>query len=119
MSIEAQALEVDKVKRSEHGIIVDPVSLRPDALVKDALEIMERYHISGVPITKDGTLVGILTNRDLRFETNYDQPVSNVMTRENLITAPVGTTVDEAIEIFKVHKIEKLPLVDSEFKLRG
>ncbi len=119
MSIEAQALEVDKVKRSEHGIIVDPVSLRPDALVKDALEIMERYHISGVPITKDGTLVGILTNRDLRFETNYDQPVSNVMTRENLITAPVGTTVDEAIEIFKVHKVEKLPLVDSEFKLRG
>lgn len=119
MSIEAQALEIDKVKRSEHGIIVDPISLSPDALVKDALEIMERYHISGVPITEDGTLVGILTNRDLRFETNYDQPVSNVMTRENLITAPVGTTVDEAIEIFKVHKVEKLPLVDSEFKLRG
>ncbi|MDD2201807.1 MAG: IMP dehydrogenase [Firmicutes bacterium] len=119
MSIEAQALEVDKVKRSEHGIIVDPIFLSPDALVKDALEIMERYHISGVPITEDGTLVGILTNRDLRFETDYDQPVSNVMTKENLITAPVGTTVDEAIEIFKAHKVEKLPLVDGKFKLRG
>ncbi|HPQ02229.1 MAG TPA: IMP dehydrogenase, partial [Bacillota bacterium] len=119
MSIEEQALEVDKVKRSEHGIIVDPIFLSPEASVREALEIMERYHISGVPITEDGTLVGILTNRDLRFETDYDQPVSNVMTKDGLITAPVGTTVDEAIEILKVHKVEKLPLVDEEFKLKG
>ncbi|HOO30965.1 MAG TPA: IMP dehydrogenase [Bacillota bacterium] len=119
MSIEEQALEVDKVKRSEHGIIVDPIFLSPEASVREALEIMERYHISGVPITEDGTLVGILTNRDLRFETDYDQPVSNVMTKDGLITAPVGTTVDEAIEILKVHKVEKLPLVDEKFKLKG
>ncbi|MEA4885018.1 MAG: IMP dehydrogenase [Clostridia bacterium] len=119
MSIEAQASEVDKVKRSEHGIIVDPIFLPPDALIRDALQIMERYHISGVPITEDGVLVGILTNRDLRFETNYDQPVANAMTKHGLITAPVGTTVDQAIEILKIHKVEKLPLVDEGFRLRG
>jgi IMP dehydrogenase len=119
MSISAQAAEVDKVKRSEHGIIVDPIFLPPEALIREALEIMERYHISGVPITEDGKLVGILTNRDLRFETHYDRPVSEAMTKNNLITAPVGTTVDQAIEILKQHKVEKLPLVDEEFRLRG
>ncbi len=119
MSIQAQAAEVDKVKRSEHGIIVDPIFLPPEALIREALEIMERYHISGVPITEDGKLVGILTNRDLRFETEFDRPVSEAMTRDNLITAPVGTTVDQAVEILKRHKVEKLPLVDEAFRLRG
>jgi len=119
MSIQAQAAEVDKVKRSEHGIIVDPIFLPPEASIREALEIMERYHISGVPITEDGKLVGILTNRDLRFETEFDRPVSMAMTRDNLITAPVGTTVDQAVEILKRHKVEKLPLVDEAFRLRG
>ena len=119
MSIQAQAAEVDKVKRSEHGIIVDPIFLPPEASIREALEIMERYHISGVPITEDGKLVGILTNRDLRFETEFDRPVSLAMTRDNLITAPVGTTVDQAVEILKRHKVEKLPLVDEAFRLRG
>jgi len=119
MSIQAQAAEVDKVKRSEHGIIVDPIFLPPEASIREALEIMERYHISGVPITEDGKLVGILTNRDLRFETEFDRPVSVAMTRDNLITAPVGTTVDQAVEILKRHKVEKLPLVDEAFRLRG
>ena len=120
MSIERQASEVDKVKRSEHGIIVEPIFLQPDALIKEALKIMERYHISGVPITNnDGKLVGILTNRDLRFETNLDQTVGEVMTKENLVTAPVGTTPEQAIVILQKHKIEKLPLVDSEFRLKG
>ena len=119
MSIQAQAAEVDKVKRSEHGIIVDPIFLPPDASIREALEIMERYHISGVPITEHGKLVGILTNRDLRFETEFDRPVSMAMTRDNLITAPVGTTVDQAVEILKCHKVEKLPLVDEAFRLRG
>ncbi|HHV61327.1 MAG TPA: IMP dehydrogenase [Firmicutes bacterium] len=119
MSIEKQALEVDKVKRSEHGVIVDPIFLGPDDTIRDALRIMERYRISGVPITKNGKLVGILTNRDLRFETNYDQPIENVMTKENLITAPVGTTIEEAKAILQKHKIEKLPLVDEEFNLKG
>ncbi len=119
MPVEKQAGEVDKVKRSEHGVIVDPIFLEPDNLIRDALEIMERYHISGVPITKHGKLVGILTNRDLRFETNYDQPIENVMTRENLVTAPVGTTLEEAKAILQRHKIEKLPLVDESFTLRG
>ncbi|MGE5592071.1 MAG: IMP dehydrogenase [Betaproteobacteria bacterium] len=119
MSIERQAGEVDKVKRSEHGIIVDPIFLEPHNLIRDALEIMERYHISGVPITKNGKLVGILTNRDLRFETNYDQPIENVMTKENLVTAPVGTTLEEAKSILQRHKIEKLPIVDENFMLKG
>ncbi len=119
MSIEMQADEVDKVKRSEHGVIVDPIHLGPDDLISDALKIMETYHISGVPITKNGKLVGILTNRDLRFETNFDQPIENLMTKENLITAPVGTTLEEAKAILQKHKIEKLPLVDENQTLRG
>lgn len=119
MSAEEQAGEVDKVKRSEHGIIVDPIFLPPEALVGEALEIMERYHISGVPITENGVLVGILTNRDLRFETDLSKSVSEAMTSRGLVTAPVGTTLDEAVEILKRHKVEKLPLVDEEFHLRG
>lgn len=119
MSVERQALEVDKVKRSEHGVIVDPIFLSPDNLVREAMALMERYRISGVPITENGRLVGIITNRDIRFEVNYDQPIANVMTKENLITAPVGTTLEQAKEIMRQYKIEKLPLVDDEFKLRG
>ncbi len=119
MSIEEQALEVDKVKRSEHGVIVDPFFLSPDHIVSDALELMERYHISGVPITTEGKLVGILTNRDIRFETNYTRLVSEVMTKENLITAKEGITLDEAQKILMKHKIEKLPIVDDEGMLKG
>lgn len=119
MTIEQQAGEVDKVKRSESGIIVDPIYLSPEHLIKDALEIMAHYRISGVPITKSGRLVGILTNRDLRFEENFERPVSEVMTKENLITAPVGTTLEEAKAILQEHRIEKLPLVDDAFMLRG
>lgn len=119
MSIERQALEVDKTKRSEHGVIVDPFSLPPDAKIKDALALMERYRISGVPITRNGKLVGILTNRDLRFETDFEKSVSEAMTSENLITAPEGTTMAEAIEILKCHRVEKLPLVDKDFNLKG
>ncbi|NLB72706.1 MAG: IMP dehydrogenase, partial [Firmicutes bacterium] len=119
MSVDMQANEVDRVKRSEHGVIVDPIHLGPDDLISDALKIMETYHISGVPITKNGKLVGILTNRDLRFETNFDQPIENLMTKENLITAPVGTTLEEAKAILQKYKIEKLPLVDENYMLRG
>lgn len=120
MPIERQAMEVDRVKRSEHGVIWDPIYLSPDHTVRDALALMERYHISGVPITdSEGNLVGILTNRDIRFETNYDRPIREVMTSENLITAPVGTTLAEAEQILQKYKIEKLPIVDSEGKLRG
>jgi IMP dehydrogenase len=120
MPIERQVLEVDRVKRSEHGIIWDPIALSPDQTVRDALQLMERYHISGVPITDEqGYLVGILTNRDIRFETNYDRPIREVMTAENLITAPLGTTLDEAERILQQHKIEKLPIVDEQGKLRG
>lgn len=120
MPIERQALEVDRVKRSEHGVIWDPIYLSPNHTVRDALTLMERYHISGVPITDaQGCLVGILTNRDIRFETNYDRPICEVMTCDNLITAPVGTTLEEAERILQQHKIEKLPIVDSEGKLRG
>lgn len=119
MSIEQQAQEVDRVKRSENGVISDPFHLTPDHLVSDAEELMARYRISGVPITRDGKLVGILTNRDLRFETNYSRPIHEVMTSKNLITAPVGTTHDEARAILAKHRIEKLPLVDSEGYLRG
>ena len=119
LSIEDQAGEVDKVKRSESGIIVDPV-LRPEHPVKEALAIMARYRISGVPITDENRkLVGILTNRDLVFEENLDQPIRNVMTSENLVTAPVGTTLEEAKRILHQHQIEKLPLVDDEFHLKG
>ena len=119
MSIEEQALHVDKVKRSEHGVITDPFFLEPQNLVSDALALMERYKISGVPITKNGKLVGILTNRDLRFETNFDQPIENVMTKENLVTAPVGTSLAEAQKILGKHRIEKLPIVDKDGYLKG
>ncbi|ABB13667.1 MULTISPECIES: IMP dehydrogenase [Carboxydothermus] len=119
MSIEEQAMEVDKVKRSEHGIIADPISLSPEHLIRDALEIMERYHISGVPITVEGKLVGIITNRDLRFESDYSKKIADVMTKDNLITAPVGTSLKEAEKILQKHKIEKLPLVDENFHLKG
>jgi IMP dehydrogenase len=120
LSIDAQVAEVDKVKRSESGMIVEPVTLPPGALVGDALGLMERYHISGVPITdEDGRLVGILTNRDLRFERNRAQPLSDVMTATGLITAPVGTTLREAEELLHRHRIEKLPIVDADGVLRG
>lgn len=119
MTIERQTQEVDRVKRSEHGVIVDPFFLGPDNTVREAAQLMERYHISGVPITEGGKLVGIITNRDIRFETDFDQPIRNVMTKENLITAPEGTTLEEAKEILRKHKIEKLPLVDKDFRLRG
>lgn len=120
MSIEKQALEVDKVKRSENGVITDPFYLSPDHLVESALKLMERYRISGVPITDaDGKLVGILTNRDLRFETDFKRPIHEVMTKDNLITGSVGTNLKEAQEILKKHKIEKLPLVDKDGYLKG
>ncbi len=120
LSIEAQVAEVDKVKRSESGMIVEPVTLPPDAPVQAALELMARYKVSGVPITDDhGVLVGILTNRDLRFENDVDQPVSALMTSRNLVTAPVGTTLAEAEEILHRNKIEKLPVVDADGRLRG
>jgi IMP dehydrogenase len=120
LSIEDQVAEVDKVKRSESGMIVEPVTLRADNSVAEALELMERYRISGVPITDaDGVLVGILTNRDLRFETDASQPVSALMTARNLVTAPVGTTLAEAEAILHRNKIEKLPVVDHEGRLTG
>jgi IMP dehydrogenase len=120
LSIAAQVGEVDKVKRSESGMIVEPVTLPPDALVSDALALMERYHISGVPITEDGgRLVGILTNRDLRFERDLSQPVSARMTARDLVTAPVGTTFAEAEELLHRHRIEKLPIVDADGRLKG
>lgn len=119
MSIEAQAENIDKVKRSEHGVITDPFFLEPDCLLSDALALMNKYRISGVPITVDGKLVGILTNRDLRFETDFNQPIKNIMTKDNLVTAPVGTTLAEAQKILGKHRIEKLPIVDGEGKLKG
>lgn len=119
MSIERQAQEVDKVKRSEHGVISDPFYLSPEHSVSDALALMEKYHISGVPVVSGGKLVGIITNRDIRFEDDYSKPISAVMTSEGLITAPVGTSLEEAMKIMARHKIEKLPLVDAEFHLRG
>ena len=120
LSIEDQVAEVDKVKRSESGMIVEPVTLRADNSVAEALELMERYRISGVPITDDeGVLVGILTNRDLRFETDTSQPVSALMTSRNLVTAPVGTTLEEAEAILHRNKIEKLPVVDADGQLKG
>jgi IMP dehydrogenase len=120
LSIEHQVAEADKVKRSESGMIVEPVTLPPDATVATALELMERYRISGVPITDDeGVLVGILTNRDLRFETDTAQPVSALMTDRNLVTAPVGTTLEEAEAILHRNKIEKLPVVDADGRLKG
>lgn len=119
MSIERQALEVDRVKRSEHGVISDPIFLSPDSPISEALLLMERYRISGIPVTENGKLVGIITNRDLRFERDFSKPVREVMTKENLITAPVGTTLEEAKEILRRHKVEKLPIVDENFNLRG
>src|SRR5579863_1540202 len=120
LSIQDQANEVDKVKRSESGMIVDPVTMSPDAKVSDALDVMRKYKISGVPITqKDGKLVGILTNRDLRFETRFDVPIRNVMTKENLITVPVGTTLEEAEKILHEHRVEKLLVVDDHYNLKG
>jgi IMP dehydrogenase len=119
LTIEQQANEVDKVKRSESGMIVDPVTMSPDAKVAEALEVMRRYKISGVPITKNGKLVGILTNRDLRFETRFDIPISSVMTKDNLITVPVGTTLEEAEKILHEHRVEKLLVVDEGYNLKG
>ncbi|WP_313757917.1 IMP dehydrogenase [Tissierella sp.] len=120
MSIEQQALEVDKVKRSEHGVITDPFFLSPHHSVSDALELMERYHISGVPITDgDGKLVGIITNRDIRFEKETTKKIDDVMTKKNLVTAKIDISMDEALDIMKKHKIEKLPLVDDDFMLSG
>jgi IMP dehydrogenase len=119
MSLAAQAAEVDKVKRSESGMIVDPVTVSPDARVSDALALMARYRISGVPVTVGPRLVGILTNRDLRFETRTELAVSELMTKDDLITVPVGTTLDEAREILHRHKVEKLLVVDKDYNLRG
>lgn len=119
MSIQRQAEEVDRVKRSESGMIRDPITLSPDHTVGEALEVMKKYSISGIPIVKEENLVGILTNRDLRFEPNLDLKVANVMTSGNLITAPVGTTLDEAEVILQKNRIEKLPVVDKNGKLRG
>ncbi len=119
MPIAQQANEIDKVKRSEHGIIVDPIFLSPENTLQDAHDLMERYHISGVPVTENDKLVGILTNRDLRFETDLTLKISSCMTREKLITAPVGTSIEDAKELLRKHRIEKLPLVDEQGRLRG
>ncbi len=119
MSIEEQASEVDKVKRSEHGVITDPFSLSPDHYVYEANELMGKYHISGVPITKNDKLVGIITNRDLRFEMNHNKKIADAMTKEHLITAAEGTTLEGAKQILTKYKIEKLPIVDSEGNLKG
>jgi IMP dehydrogenase len=119
LTIEQQALEVEKVKKYESGMIMDPLTLGPDHLVQEAVNIMERFSISGLPITVDGTLVGILTNRDLRFEENFNQPIRKLMTKENLVTAKMGTTLDEAKKILQQYRIEKLPVVDDHGKLKG
>ena len=119
MSIDEQAQHVDRVKRSEHGVITDPFFLEPENPVTDALKLMEKYRISGVPITKGGKLVGILTNRDLRFESNFEQPIENIMTKKNLVTAPVGTSLEQAQQILGKHRIEKLPIVDDKGYLKG
>jgi IMP dehydrogenase len=123
LSIEEQASEVDRVKRSESGMIVNPITLSPRHRIYEALDLMKKYRISGVPITEDGSkegrLVGILTNRDLRFATSLDRPISAIMTTENLITVPVGTPLDEAREMFHHHKVEKLLVVDPEYRLKG
>src|SRR5579863_8507669 len=119
MSVDRQAEEVDKVKRSESGMIVDPVTISPELSVREAMDIMTKYRVSGLPVTRGALLVGILTNRDLRFEKNLDQPVSAVMTKDNLVTVPVGTTLEEAERILQRHRIEKLLVVDAEFRLKG
>src|SRR5579859_4257752 len=119
LSIQDQAGEIDKVKRSESGMIVDPVTIGPDQMIADALEVMRRYKISGVPVTRGKKLVGILTNRDLRFETRTDIPIGDVMTKENLITVPVGTTLEEAEKILHQHRVEKLLVVNGGYELKG
>ena len=120
LSIERQAEEVDKVKRSESGMIVDPVTILPIKPVREALQVMERYQISGVPVVdEDGHLVGIITNRDLRFETRFDIPVSEVMTKQPLVTVPVGTTLDQAKAVLQKHRIEKLLVVDDDKRIKG
>jgi IMP dehydrogenase len=119
MSIARQAEEVDRVKRSESGMIVDPITIAPDLPISAAQELMARYRISGVPVTKDGKLVGILTNRDLRFENRFDAPISEVMTKENLVTVPVGTTLEQAEAILHKNRVEKLLVVDDNFILKG
>src|SRR5580693_7979488 len=119
LTVEQQASEVDKVKRSESGMIVDPVTIEPQQLISDALEVMRRYKISGVPVTQGKKLVGILTNRDLRFETRTDIPIGDVMTKENLITVPVGTTLEEAEKILHKHRVEKLLVVNGQYELKG
>ena len=119
MSIEEQAHEVDKVKRSEHGVIVDPIFLSPQNLLSDAAEIMEKYKISGVPITEHGKLVGIITNRDMRFETDLTRQIGDCMIKDSLVTAPEGTSLEEAKAILSEHRIEKLPLVDGDGNLKG
>jgi len=119
LSIEQQAGEIDKVKRSESGMIVDPVTIEPDRKISDALDLMRRYRISGVPVTSGKRLVGILTNRDLRFETRTDIPISQIMTKDNLITVPVGTTLEQAEQILHQHRVEKLLVVDDNYELKG
>ena len=119
MPIERQVAEVDLVKRSENGVITKPFFLGPEATLRDADELMGRYRISGVPVCQDGKLIGIITNRDLKFEDDMTRLIGDVMTRENLITAPVGTTLEDAKGILRRHKIEKLPLVDENFALKG
>jgi len=119
MPPEKQAMEVDKVKKSESGMIVDPITIGPDAPISEALALMERYRISGVPVTVNGKLVGIITNRDLKFERDFTRKVEEVMTKERLITAPVGITLEDAQEILHKYKIEKLPIVDKNFNLKG
>ncbi|HJY28531.1 MAG TPA: IMP dehydrogenase [Pyrinomonadaceae bacterium] len=120
LSIERQAEEVDKVKRSESGMIVDPVTIRPDRPVREALQVMERFHISGVPVVDEsGHLVGIITNRDLRFETRFDIPVAEVMTKQPLVTVPVGTTLEQAKSVLQKHRIEKLLVVDDDKHIKG
>jgi IMP dehydrogenase len=119
MSIERQAEEVDRVKRSESGMIVDPITIQPERSIADAQDLMRRYRISGVPVTKDGRLVGILTNRDLRFESRLDLRIDEVMTKENLITVPVGTTLEQAEAILHKHRVEKLLVVDENYNLKG
>jgi len=119
LPIQEQADEVDKVKKSESGMIIDPITISPDAKISDALEVMKKYRISGVPVTKGQKLVGILTNRDLRFETRYNLKVGDVMTKDHLVTAPLGTTLEKAMKILQKYKIEKLLIVDKDFSLRG
>src|SRR5262249_52443992 len=119
MAIDRQGEEVDRVKRSESGMIVDPVTISPDITLRQALEIMTKYRISGLPVTRGTRLAGVLTNRDLRFAKNHSQLVNAVMTKENLVTVPVGTTLDEAEKILQKHRIEKLLVVDQDFNLKG